>query len=140
MGGAFKAIGKIAGAIAPIVSMINPAIGAALSFASNLAQGKNPLQSLLGAATSFIPGGGGAGGLLGNVLGKFGGMSSMLEGMGGNGLLGSAMNLFGGQGGGSGITDIIGQAMNAFGGSGPSSQSSGNLIELAAQGMSKLFG
>jgi hypothetical protein len=137
MGGALKAIGKIASAVAPIVSMINPMIGAALKFGGDLAQGKNPLQALMGAASSFIPGGGGAGGLLGNVLGKFGGMSNLMESFGGNGLIGSAMNLFGGQGGGSGITDILGKVL---GGGSQSSQGMGNLAELAAQGMGKLFG
>ena len=137
MGGIGKVLGKVAEIAKPFVSAINPLAGAALGFVTDLAQGKNPLQALMGAASSFIPGG--AGGLLGNVLGKFGGMSGMLDGAGGNGLIGSAMNLFGGQGGGSGITDIIGKVLGNSGSSGLSGQGQGNLMELAAQGMSKLF-
>ncbi len=107
MGGIGKALGKVMDVVKPFVSMVNPLLGAAMGFASGLMQGKNPLQSLLGAAGDLIPGG--MGGALGNVLGKFGG-SGLMEGMGGSSLLNGALNLAKGKGK---VTDIIGDVLKA---------------------------
>ena len=87
MGGFGKVFGKILDIAKPFIMAVNPLLGAAVGFASGLMQGKNPLQSLIGAATDLIPGGG----VLKNVLGQFGG-SGLLDGAGGNSLLSGALN------------------------------------------------
>jgi len=124
-----KAIGKVASFAAPIVSMINPLAGAAIGLAGNLAKGKNPLQSLLGAASSFIPGGG----LFKNVLGKFAG-GALLDGAGGNSLLSGALNLATGKGK---ITNVLGDLFKSVAGKGLSQLGLNNAAELAAQRMAQ---
>ncbi|MET0406414.1 MAG: hypothetical protein ABW123_28600 [Cystobacter sp.] len=122
---------------APIVSAFNPLAGAVLGFAKGLANGQNPIQSLFSAASGLIPGGGGAGGVLGNLLGKFGGSGGFLDGMGGNSIVSSALNLFSGK---KGVTDVLSQVTGSFGKSGglnPLGMS--NLTELAAQRMSQML-
>ncbi|MBM7119316.1 hypothetical protein [Archangium primigenium] len=127
-----KAIGKIASIAAPIVSMINPLAGAAVKLAGDLASGKNPLQSLMGAATSFIPGGG----IFKNLLGKFGGgaLGGLLDGAGGNSLLSGALNLAKGKGG---ITNVLGDLFKSVAGKNLSQLGLNNAAELAAQRMAQ---
>jgi hypothetical protein len=134
MGGIGKALGKVMDVVKPFVSMVNPLLGAAMGFASGLMQGKNPLQSLLGAAGDLIPGG--MGGALGNVLGKFGG-SGLMEGMGGNSLLSGALNLAKGKGK---ITDIAKDLLKATQKKEEmTEQSRQNTTELMAQRMGQLL-
>ena len=133
MGGIGKALGKVMDVVKPFVSMVNPLLGAAMGFASGLMQGKNPLQALMGAATDLIPGG--MGGVLGNVLGKFGG-GALMNGMGGNSLLSGALNLASGQGK---VTDIVGDFLKSSATKAFSSQGMGNMAELTAQRMSKFW-
>jgi hypothetical protein len=132
MGFIGKALGKVMDIAKPFVSMVNPLAGAAMGLASNLMQGKNPLQSLLGAATDLIPGGGG--GLLKGVLGKFAG-SGLMDGAGGNSLLSGALNLASGK---SKVTDVLGDLFKSVQGKGGLSQLGlGNAAELSAQRMSQ---
>lgn len=120
--------------IKPLVSMVNPLLGAAVGFASNLMQGKNPLQSLLGAAGDLIPGG--LGGAFGSALSKFGG-SSLMEGMGGNSLLSGALNLAKGK---SKVTDIAKDLLKATQKKEEmTEQSRQNTLELMAQRMGQLL-
>ena len=135
MGGALKIVGKIADIAKPFVSMINPLAGAALGFASDLAKGKNPLQSLMGAVSSFIPGG--PGGILNNVLGKFGGAAGLMDGMGGNSLLSGALNLATGK---SSITDILSKLRKSVTGCGGlTPQGNHHAGELVAHSMAQIF-
>lgn len=133
MGGIGKALGKVMDVVKPFVSMVNPLLGAAMGFASGLMQGKNPLQSLLGAAGDLIPGG--MGGVLGNVLGKFGG-SALMDGMGGNSLLSGALNLASGKGK---VTDIVGDLLKSTAKKALTQQGMHNTAELAAQRMSQFL-
>ncbi len=132
--GFFKGLGKVLDVAKPFISMVNPAIGAAVGAASGLMQGKNPLESILGAATDLIPGG--AGGVLKNVLGKFGG-GGLLEGAGGNNLLSGVLGLVTGK---SKITDILGDVMKGAGAEGLTQLGLKNAQELAAQRMGQLVG
>ncbi|HEX8703832.1 MAG TPA: hypothetical protein VF815_33685 [Myxococcaceae bacterium] len=130
MGGALKTLGKIANFVKPFVSMVNPLLGAAIGFAGDLAQGKNPLKSLLSAATDFIPGSG----VLKNVMGKWGG-SGFLDGAGGNSLLSGALDLVTGK---KKVTDVLkdvvgGVAKNVTGGL--TDLGMENAAELAARKM-----
>lgn len=130
MGGIAKALGKVASFVKPFVSMVNPMLGAAIGFAGDLLQGKNPLKSLLSTAMDFIPGNG----VLKNVLGKFGG-SSLMDGMGGNSLLSGALDLATGK---KKITDVVGDFLQGATKSGPlSDMGLSNVTELAAQRMSR---
>lgn len=131
MSGAFKAIGKVLNVVKPFVSMINPALGAAIGFASGLMQGKNPLQALMGAATDLIPGSN----IFKNVLGKFGG-SALMDGMGGNSLLHGALNLATGK---SKVTDIIGDLIKGNAQKQLTQQGRENTAELSAQRMAQLL-
>lgn len=133
MGGIGKALGKVLDVVKPFVSMVNPLLGAAMGFASGLMQGKNPLQSLIGAATDLIPGG--MGGVMGNVLGKFGG-KALMDGMGGNSLLSGALNLATGK---SKVTDIVGDFLKSSATKAFTSQGMGNVAELAAQRMGQFL-
>ncbi|MCY1022068.1 hypothetical protein [Pyxidicoccus sp. MSG2] len=133
MGGIGKALGKVMDIVKPFVSMVNPLLGAAMGFASGLMQGKNPLQSLIGAATDLIPGG--MGGVMGNVLGKFGG-KALMDGMGGNSLLSGALNLATGK---SKVTDIVGDFLKSSATKAFTAQGMGNTAELAAQRMSQFL-
>jgi hypothetical protein len=130
MGGIGKALGKVLDVVKPFVTMINPLAGMALGLASDLMQGKNPLQSLLSAATDLIPGGG----VFKNLMGAFGG-SGLLDGAGGNSLLSGALNLATGQGK---ITDVLGDLMKgASGAGGLSDLGMSNAAELTAQRMAQ---
>ncbi|GHG84962.1 hypothetical protein [Comamonas sp. JC664] len=131
MSKAFKAIGKVLNVIKPFVSMVNPLLGAAIGFAGNLAQGKNPIQSLLGAATDLIPGGG----VLKNTLGKFAG-GFLMDGAGGNSLLSGALNLATGKGK---VTDVIGDMLKSTAKTGLSQLGMNNATELSAQRMSQFL-
>ncbi|RKH56631.1 hypothetical protein [Corallococcus llansteffanensis] len=132
MGGIGKAIGKVLDVVKPFVSMVNPLLGAAMGFASGLMQGKNPIQSLLSAATDLIPGGG----VLKNAMGMFAN-SGLMDGAGGNSLLSGALNLVSGK---SKVTDIIGDLFKANKKSPFGEQGMGNVAELAAQRMSTFLG
>lgn len=136
LGGIGKALGKVASFAAPIVSMVNPLAGAALSFAGNLASGKSLTQSLFSAASGLIPGGGGSGGVLGNLLGKFGGASGFLDGAGGNSILSAALNLATGK---KGVTDVLGQLAGNFAQKGLSQLGLNNAAELSAQRMAQML-
>ena len=129
-----EGIGKLASIAAPIVSMVNPLAGAALGFAGNLASGKSLTQSLFSAASGLIPGGGGAGNVFGNLLGKFGGASGLLDGAGGNSILSAALNLATGK---KGVTDVLGQLAGNFVNKGLSQLGLNNAAELAAQRMAQ---
>lgn len=126
MGKVLKGIGKIAGAIAPVVSMFNPLIGAGLKFAGGLASGQNPFKSLLSAGMDLIPGSG----LLKGALGKFGG--KMLEGAAGNGLVDGVMSAFSSPGK---ITDVVKDVVKSKAQEALSKVSKDNLAELAARQM-----
>lgn len=128
MGGVFKAIGKVMDIVKPFVTMVNPLLGAAMSFASGLMQGKNPIQSLLGAATDLIPGGG----VFKNALGAFAN-SGLMDGAGGNSLLSGALNLAKGK---SKVTDIVGDLFKSTKANPLTNLGLGNATELAAQRMS----
>jgi hypothetical protein len=125
MGGIGKALGKVIDVVKPFIAAVNPIAGLALGLAGDLMQGKNPLQSLLGAATDLIPGGG----VLKNALGAFGG-SGLLDGAGGNSLLSGALNLATGKGK---FTDILGDFVKGAGSGGLSPLGLGNAAELTAQ-------
>ncbi|WP_426752966.1 hypothetical protein [Myxococcus sp. Y35] len=129
MGGLKNLVSKALNVIKPFVSMVNPLLGAAVGFATNLMQGKNPLQSLLGAATDLIPGGG----AFKNTLGKFAG-NFLMDGAGGNSLLSGALNLATGQ---SKVTDVIGDLMKNTAKTGLSQLGMNNAAELSAQRMSQ---
>jgi hypothetical protein len=132
MGGIGKAFGKVLDFAKPILTAVNPLLGAAAGFASGLMQGKNPLQSLLGAATDLIPGGG----IFKNLLGSFGG-SGLLDGAGGNSLLSGALNLATGK---SKITDILGDlTKSAASKGGLTDLGLKNAQELAAQRMAQMI-
>jgi len=131
MGGIKKALGKVMNIVKPFVSMVNPLLGAAIGFASNLMQGKNPLQSLLGAATDLIPGGG----VFKNTLGKFAG-GLLMDGAGGNSLLSGALNLATGK---SKVTDVLGDLMKSTAKKGLSQLGMNNAAELSAQRMSQFL-
>jgi hypothetical protein len=133
MGGIGKALGKVMDVVKPFVSMVNPLLGAAMGFASGLMQGKNPLQSLIGAATDLIPGG--MGGVMGNVLGKFGG-KALMDGMGGNSLLSGALNLATGKGK---VTDIVGDFLKSSATKAFTDQGMHNTRELTAQRMASML-
>ncbi|RKG66220.1 hypothetical protein D7V80_20645 [Corallococcus sp. CA054B] len=128
MGGIGKALGKVMDIVKPFVTMVNPLLGAAMSFASGLMQGKNPLQSLLGAATDLIPGGG----VLKNALGTFAN-SGLMDGAGGNSLLSGALNLAKGK---SKVTDILGDLFKSNKSNPLTNLGMNNAAELAAQRMS----
>ncbi|MFB1481385.1 hypothetical protein [Corallococcus sp. RDP092CA] len=128
MGGIGKALGKVMDIVKPFVSAVNPLLGAAMGFASGLMQGKNPLQSLLGAATDLIPGGG----VLKNALGTFAN-SGLMDGAGGNSLLSGALNLAKGK---SKVTDIVGDLFKATKSNPLTNLGMNNATELAAQKMS----
>lgn len=137
LGGIGKAFGKIASFAAPIVSMVNPLAGAALGFAGNLASGKSLTQSLFSAASGLIPGGGGgAGGVFGNLLGKFGKAAGFLDGAGGNSILSAALNLATGK---KGVTDVLRQLAGNFAQKGLSQLGLNNATELAAQRMAQML-
>jgi hypothetical protein len=128
MGGALKAIGKVASFVKPFVSMVNPALGMAIGFAGDLMQGKNPLKAALGAAMDFIPGNG----VLKNVLGKFGG-SGLMDGAGGSSLLSGALDLVTGKKNVTSlVSDFVGSAVKK---GGLSDLGLGNVAELAAKKM-----
>jgi len=129
MGKVLKGIGKLAGAIAPVVSMFNPLIGAGLKFAGGLAEGKNPFKSLLSAGMDLIPGNG----LLKGALGQFGG--KLLEGGAGNALVDGAMSFLGGKG--SQITDVVKEVVKNKAKEALSKTSNNNLAELAARQMAQ---
>ncbi|AEI68033.1 hypothetical protein [Corallococcus macrosporus] len=131
MSKAFKAIGKVLDVVKPFVSMVNPLLGAAMGFASGLAQGKNPIQSLLGAATDLIPGGG----AFKNTLGKFA-SNFLMDGAGGNSLLSGALNLATGK---SKVTDVIGDMLKNTAKTGLSQLGMNNAAELSAQRMSQFL-
>ncbi len=131
MGGIKKALGKVMNIVKPFVSMVNPLLGAAIGFASNLMQGKNPLQSLLGAATDLIPGGG----VFKNTLGKFAG-GLLMDGAGGNSLLSGALNLATGK---SKVTDVLGDLVKSTAKTGLSKLGMNNAAELSAQRMSQFL-
>jgi len=128
MGKVLKGIGKLAGAIAPVVSMFNPLLGAGLKFAGGLAQGQNPFKSLLSAGMDLIPGNG----LLKGALGQFGG--KMLEGAAGNGLVAGAMSAFSSPGK---ITDVIKDVVKNKAEEALTKVSNNNLTELAARQMAQ---
>ncbi|RKG53196.1 hypothetical protein D7X30_32465 [Corallococcus sp. AB011P] len=128
MGGIGKALGKVMDIVKPFVTMVNPLLGAAMGFASGLMQGKNPLQSLLGAATDLIPGGG----VLKNALGTFAN-SGLMDGAGGNSLLSGALNLATGK---NKVTDIIGDLFKSNKSNPLTNLGMNNAAELAAQRMS----
>jgi hypothetical protein len=128
MGKVLKGIGKLAGAIAPVVSMFNPLIGAGLKFAGGLAEGKNPFKSLLSAGMDLIPGSG----LLKGALGQFGG--KLLEGAAGNGLVDGVMSAFSSPGK---ITDVVKDVVKNKAEEALSKVSNNNLTELAARQMAQ---
>ncbi|NOK20364.1 hypothetical protein [Corallococcus carmarthensis] len=128
MGGIGKALGKVMDIVKPFVTMVNPLLGAAMGFASGLMQGKNPIQSLLGAATDLIPGGG----VFKNALSTFAN-SGLLDGKGGNSLLSGALNLAKGK---SKVTDIVGDLFKSTKSNPLTNLGLGNATELAAQKMS----
>jgi hypothetical protein len=139
MGGIGKAIGGVLKVAAPFLGAINPLFGAAASFAGGLLKGEKPLQALMGGLTSMIPGGGGLGGLAGNLLGKFGGAAGggLLDGLGGNGLLGGLLGQAGGKGG---ITDILGGLLKGVGGADKLTQmGKSNAVEQFASSMAGMF-
>jgi hypothetical protein len=118
----------------PLLTAVNPLAGAALGFAKDLMEGKNPLEAALGAIGGAIPGG--IGGAIGNAFAKFGG-KDLLESFAGNGLVGSAMNLLGGNKGG--VTDLVGDVLKATQKKEEmTEQSRENLVELAAKKMGEL--
>lgn len=131
MGGIGKALGKVMDVVKPFVAAVNPLLGAAMSFASGLMQGKNPLQALMGAASGLIPGGN----IFGNVLGKFGG-KFMMDGMGGNSLLSGALNLATGK---SKVTDVIGDLIKGTAKNALTDQGRQNATELSAQRMAQFL-
>jgi hypothetical protein len=128
MGGIGKALGKVMDIVKPFVTMVNPLLGAAMGFASGLMQGKNPIQSLLGAATDLIPGGG----VFKNALGAFAN-SGLMDGAGGNSLLSGALNLAKGK---SKVTDIVGDLFKSTKANPLTNLGMSNATELAAQKMS----
>ncbi|CAM3664831.1 hypothetical protein G4177_17930 [Corallococcus sp. ZKHCc1 1396] len=130
MGGIGKALGKVMDIVKPFVTMVNPLLGAAMGFASGLMQGKNPIQSLLGAATDLIPGGG----VFKNALSTFAN-SGLMDGAGGNSLLSGALNLASGK---SKVTDVIGDLFKANKKNPLTELGTSNAAELAAQRMSTL--
>ncbi len=134
MGGALKGLGKALDIVKPFITAINPALGAAVGFASGLMQGKNPLQAAMGAAMDLFPGAN----MLGNVLGKFGGsgLSNLMDGMGGNSLLHSALNFATGKGD---VTDIVGDLIKNTAKDQLTKQGLGNAQELSAQRMAQLL-
>lgn len=136
MGKIGKAFGKVLDVVKPFISAINPALGAAVGFVGGLLQGKNPLQAALGAVTDLIPGG--AGGILKNVLGKFGGsaLGGMMDGLGGNSLLSGVLNAATGKGK---VTDIVGDLMKNVAGKGLTDLGLKNTQELSAQRMAQMF-
>lgn len=127
--------GKILDVAKPILSAVNPALGAAAGAIGGMAEGKNPLESILGGVGDLIPGG--AGGIFKNILGAFGG-GGMMEGAGGNNLLSGLLgSLTGGKGG---ITDLLGGLFKgAESGGGLSDLGLKNVTEQAAQKMGGLF-
>jgi hypothetical protein len=138
MGGALRGIGKAIGGVlkvaAPFLGAINPLFGAAARFAGGMLTGEKPLQALMGAAGSLIPGGGLAGGLLGKFGGAAGG--GLLDGLGGNGLLGGLLGQAGGKGG---ITDILGSLTKSIGGGGLTQLGQHNATEQSAFSMAQLL-
>ncbi|MFP2931146.1 hypothetical protein ACLESO_39320 [Pyxidicoccus sp. 3LG] len=133
MGGFAKALSKGLDLIKPLVTAANPLLGAAMGFAKGLMEGKNPLESALGAVTDLIPGSS----VFKSTLEKFAG-PFLMNGEGGNSLLSGALNMFGGKGGG--VTDIVGELMKGMDKKQEQLDQQGqqNLIELAAQRMSRL--
>lgn len=134
MGSVGKMFGKVLQVVQPLLTAVNPLLGAAASFVGGMLQGKNPLQALLGAATDMIPGG--AGGLLKNVMGNFAGdaLGGMMDGMGGNGLLDGVMKAVTGQGK---ITDVVGDLMKNVAGKGLTDLGLSNTQEITAQNMAQ---
>jgi hypothetical protein len=134
MGSVGKMFGKVLQVVQPLLTAINPLLGAAASFVGGMLQGKNPLQALLGAATDMIPGG--AGGLFKNVLGKFAGdaLGGMMDGMGGNSLLDGVMKSVTGQGK---ITDVVGDLMKNVAGKGLTDLGLKNTQEITAANMAQ---
>lgn len=134
LGGIGKAIGGVLKVAAPFLGAINPLFGAAARFAGGMLTGEKPLQALMGAASSLIPGGGLAGGLLGKFGGAAGG--KLLDGLGGNGLLSGLLGQAGGKGG---ITDIFSSMFKSIGGGGLSQLGQHNAVEQGAFSMAKAF-
>jgi hypothetical protein len=144
MGGLAKSFGKILDVAKPVLSAVNPMLGAAAGAVGGLAQGKNPFESILGGLGNIIPGG--AGGILQNVLGALGGggggggggLAGLFGGAGGNNLLSGLLGMVGGKGG---VTDLLGGLFKG-------SESAGgltdvalkNVQEQAAQKMGSLLG
>jgi hypothetical protein len=142
MGGLAKSFGKILDVAKPVLSAVNPMLGAAAGAIGGMAQGKNPLESILGGLGGMIPGG--AGGILQNVLGAFGGggggggLGSLFEGAGGNNLLGGLLGMVGGKGG---VTDLLGGLFKGTGGADALTDGAlKNVQEQAASKMGSLLG
>lgn len=131
MGKIGKAFGKILDVAKPFISMVNPALGAAVGFASGLMQGKNPLKAALGAVTDLIPGSG----LLKGLAGKFGG--ALLDGAGGNSLFSGLLDMATGKGK---VTDLIGGLTKGLASKGGLTDLGlQNAQELSAQRMAQLL-
>jgi hypothetical protein len=142
MGSFGKTFGKILDVAKPVLSAVNPMLGAAAGAVGGMAQGKNPFESILGGLGDMIPGG--AGGILKNVLGAFGGggggggLGGLLDGAGGNNLLGGLLGMVGGKGG---VTDLLGGLFKGTEGAGGLSDLGlKNVQEQAAQKMGGLLG
>ncbi|MFL5347464.1 MAG: hypothetical protein ACJ8AT_21985 [Hyalangium sp.] len=135
MGKIGKIFGKVLQVVQPILTAVNPLLGAAAGFVGGMLQGKNPLQAALGAASGLIPGG--AGGLMNNVLGKFAGgaLGGIMDGMGGNSLLSGALNAVTGQGK---VTDIVGDLIKKTAEKGLTEKGLQNVQELTAHRMAQM--
>ena len=134
MGGLGKSLGKILDVAKPVLSAVNPMLGAAAGAVGGLAQGKNPLESILGGVGDLIPGG--AGGIFKNLLSAFGG-GGMMDGAGGNNLLSGLLGMVGGKGG---VTDLLGGLFKGGGAEGLTDLGLKNVQEQAAQKMGSLLG
>jgi hypothetical protein len=135
MGSLGKSFGSILDIAKPVLTAVNPMLGAAAGALGGLAQGKNPLESILGSVGDLIPGG--AGGIFKNLLGAFGG-GGMMDGAGGNNLLGGLLGMVTGKGG---ITDLLGGlTKGAESSGGLSDLGLKNVQEQAAQKMGGLLG